>query len=343
MYWYITECSSKQNNSIISPTNKLCKMSEPHQRTQSGKLRRANIYSENTRRAQHKQQHRHILVGVENANNVEDVDPDDEIQLFHQSPTTLTSTQVSILKNAAEGLGIKDEDCIDKSWRRTWNIGTWCIDKTISICANIVQPNIAGMWANIENVDFKIVQDLSNKYKSYNLEKSAATVTASNRVVRIQGRWTPYIIDSLYSAELVRPEEVEITYVNITQSRLFFWVIVGDGNEYLCTPSSDTIELISNHIPEWAFDIMETNAGGGLSIKLEGSKQAQDAKGRRGSIKSNSTQLSINSTGWLQMVGSERNVKSLYEAFAIAIRSLMHSLHLAAFMESLEYKIPKES
>lgn len=318
-------------------------MSEPHQRTQSGKLRKANVYSDNAKQTQHRQQHKHILVGVENASLVDDVDPDDEIQLFHQSPTILTDTQVSILRSVADGLGVRDKDCIDRSWRRTWNIGTWCIDKTISISANIVQPNIAGMWANIENVDFRIVQDLSNKYRSYNLEKSAATATTSNRMVRVQGRWTPYIIDSLYSAGLVRPEEVEITYVNVTQSRLFFWVIVGDGNEYLCTPSSDTIELISNHIPEWAFDIMETNAGGGLSIKLDGSRQVQDARGRRGSIKNNSTQLSINSIGWIQMVGSERNVKSLYEALSTSIRSLMHSLHLAAFMESLEYKIPRES
>lgn len=318
-------------------------MNEPHQRTQSGKLRRANIYSDNTRRAQHKQQHKHILIGVENADTIEDVDPDDEVQLFHQTPTTLTDTQIKILKSVAEGLGIKDEKCIDKKWRRTWNIGAWCVDKTISISANVIQPNIAGMWANIEGIDVKTVQDISDKYMSYNLEKSAATVTSSSRVVGIKGRWTPYIIDSLYSAELIKPEEIEITYVNITQSRLFFWVIVGDGNEYLCTPSSDTVELISNYIPEWAFDIMETNAGGGLSIKLQGSRQVQDARGRRGSIKSNSTQLSLNSLGWLQMVGSERNTKSLYEALAIAIRSLMKSLHLAAFMESLEYKIPKES
>lgn len=318
-------------------------MNEPHQRTQSGKLRKANIYSENARRAQHKQQHKHILVGVENADNLEDVDPDDEVQLFYQSPTTLTDTQVNILRDVANGLGIKDEKCIDREWRRTWNVGAWCIDKTISISANILQPNVAGMWANIQGVDVKTVQDISSKYMSYNLEKSAATVTTSNRLVGIKGRWTPYIVDSLYSAGLITPEDVEITYVNITQSRLFFWFIINDGNEYLCTPSSDTVELISNHIPDWAFDIMETNAGGGLSIKLEGSRQIQDAGKRRGSMKSNSTQLSINSVGWLQMVGSERNVRSLYEALSIAIHSLMHSLHLAAFMESLEYKIPKDS
>lgn len=318
-------------------------MSEPHQRTKSGKLRRANIYSENIRGEQSKQHHKHILVGAENVSKIEDIDPDDEIQLFQQTPTTLTDTQIAVLKDVTDGLGITEEDCIDREWRRTWNIGAWCIKRTLSISANMIQPNVAGMWANIENIDVSTVQDISNRYISYNLEKSAATVKASNRLVEIKGRWTPYIIDSLYSIGRIRPEQVEITYVNVTQSRLFFWVIVNDGNEYLCTPSGDTIELISRYIPKWTFDIMETNAGGGLSIKLEGSRQVEDSRKKGDPKKSNSSQLSINSVGWLQFVGSERSVKSLYEALAIAVRSLIHSVHLTTFMESLEYKIPKES
>lgn len=318
-------------------------MDEPHQRTQSGKLRRANVYSESTRGEQNKSRHKHILVGAENVSHVEDVDPDDEIQLFYQTPTMLTETQITVLKDVAEGIGINKENCIDKNWRRTWNIGAWCVGRAMSISANMIQPNVAGMWANIENIDISSVQEISNKYMAYNLEKSAATVKASSRLVEVKGRWTPYIIDSLYSANLAQSEQVEITYVNVTQSRLFFWVLVNNEHEYLCTPSSDTIELISRYIPEWTFDIMETNAGGGLSIKLEGSRQAKDAKEKGKMKKSNSSQLSINSMGWLQFVGSERSVKSLYEALAIAIRSLIHSVHLTTFMESLEYKIPKES
>jgi hypothetical protein len=317
-------------------------MDEPHQRTQSGKLRKANIYSDNARGPQRKQQHSHILVGVENASSVEDVDPDDEVQLFRQTPTTLTDTQVAILRNAAEGLGIKDENCIDREWRRTWNIGAWCINRSVSISANLIQPNVAGVWANLQGVSMATVQEISQRYTSYNLEKSSARITASNRVVEIKGRWTPYILDALYSTGLLTPDKVEITYVNITQSRLFFWVIVGDGEEYLCTPSSDTIELISKEIPSWAFDVMETNAGGGLSIKLEGKRQDEDAEKQGKSKKSNSTQLSINSVGWLQLVGSERSVKSLYEALAIALRAVIHSRLLTRFMESLEYKIPRK-
>jgi hypothetical protein len=157
------------------------------------------------------------------------------------------------------------------------------------------------------------------------LEESSAAITASNRVVEIKGRWTPYILDSLYFTVLLTPDQVEIIYVNITQSRLFFWVIAGDGEEYLYTLSSDTIELISREIPPWAFDVMETNAGGGLSIKLEGKRQAEDAERKGKTKKSNSTQLSINSVGWLQLVCSERSVKSLYEALTIALRAVIHS------------------
>lgn len=318
-------------------------MAEPHQRTKSGKLRRANIYSENIREGQQRQQHKRILVGAENADSIEDVDPEDELQMFQQTPTTLSDTQVSVLKDVAEGLGLKGDDYIDRNWRRTWNIGAWCVSRSVSISANLMQPNIAGMWANIQNTDAHIINKIADKYRSFNLERSKATVKASSRVVELKGRWTPYILDSLYTAELIRPEQVEITYVNITQSRLFFWVIVEDKAEYLCTPSYDTLELISRYLPKWAFDVCETSAGGGLSIKLKGSRQIEDAKKRDMGEKTTSTQLSINSIGWLQCTGSEVSVRSLYEALATAIRSLMHSIHLTTFMQSLEYKIPKDS
>lgn len=318
-------------------------MNEPHQRTQSGKLRRGNNYKSTTPRTQGTQQHKHIYVGVENASNVEDVDPDDELQLYSQTPTTLTNTQTSTLRAIAEGLGIRDEDCIDPTWRRTWNIGAWCIGRSISISANIVQPNIAGMWANIEGVDVSVAQAISERYMSYQLEKSAATVKGTNRLVELKGRWTPYLVDSLYELGSIQPQDVKITYVNVTQSRLFFWVLVEDEGEYLCTPSQDTINLMSRYIPEWAPDVTETNAGGGLSIKLSGKRQAEIAKRRGKDEKTTSTQISINSTGWVQFTGNEYCVKDLYEAFATSVRLLICSPHLTAFMDSLEYRIPKET
>jgi hypothetical protein len=318
-------------------------MSEPHQRTQSGKLRRGNIYKAIGTRQQAKQEHKHIYIGVENATSVEEVDPDDELQLYHQTPTILTDTQISIFRKIATGLGIKEDNCIDNGWRRTWNIGTWCIGKRISVSANIVQPNLAGMWANIEGLDASTVRPICDAYKSYGLEKSSATLTATSKLVELKGRWTPYILDSLYSAGATTPGNVKITYVNITQSRLFFWVIVEDEGEYLCTPSQETIDLISRYIPEGAFDITETNAGGGLSIKLRGDKQVEIAKRQGIEPKMTATQISISSVGWVQFTGSEYCVQDLYEVLATSVYSVMHSPHLTAFMDSLEYRIPKET
>lgn len=318
-------------------------MNEPHQRTQSGKLRRGNAYKDTTTRPQDKQHHKHIYIGVENAGDIDDIDPDDELQLYSQTPTTLSNTQISILRMVAEGLGIKDNDCIDATWRRTWNIGAWCIGGRISVSSNLVQPNVSGMWANVRGVDHSTVQVLSDKYLSYQLEKSAATVKSSSNLAELKGRWTPYMIDSLYDLGAARPEDVTITYANLTQSRLFFWVLIDDDAEYLCTPSQETVNLISRYIPEWAFDITETNAGGGLSIKLDGERQIEIAKRLGIEERTTSTQISINSTGWVQFVGSEFCAKDLYEALATSIRSLMHSPHLTTFMDSLEYKVPKES
>lgn len=318
-------------------------MSEPHQRTQSGKLRRGNAYKEPSSTHHEHYQHKHIYVGVENVGSVEDIDPDDELQLYQQTPTTLTDTQIRILSQITKGLGIKDPQCIDKEWRRTWNIGGWCVGKCISISANIIQPNIAGMWANIRNVDLQTVQTICTKYKSYGLEKSAATAKASNNLVEVKGRWTPYVVDSLYSVNAVRPEQVEITYANITQSRLFFWVLVGNDAEYLCTPSQDTLNLLSRYIPDWAFDVTETNAGGGLSIKLSGKRQIEIAKKEGKEGKLTSTQISVNSVGWIQFTGSEYCIEDLYNALATSVRSLMCSVHLTTFMESLEYKAPKDT
>ena len=318
-------------------------MNEPHQRTQSGKLRRGSAYKQDISRTQGKQHHKHIYVGVENASGVEDVDPDDELQVYSQTPTTLTKTQISTLKAIAEGLGIRGEDCIDPTWRRTWNLGAWCIGRSISISANMVQPNIAGMWANIEGADISKAQEISKMYLSYQLEKSAATVKGTNRLVEIKGRWTPYLVDSLYELGSVQPCDVKITYANITQSRLFFWVLVEEEGEYLCTPSQDTVNLISRYIPDWARDFTETNAGGGLSIKLGGERQKEIARRLGMEERTTSTQISINSTGWVQFTGNEYCAKDLYEAFATSVRSLIKSPHLAAFMDSLEYKIPKDA
>jgi hypothetical protein len=314
-------------------------MDEPHQRVRSGKLRKAYTQPGSSRESTQQQQHRRILVGIESATPIDPLDPDDERALYAQTPTSLTDTQVDILNDVAKGLGLNDPTCIDKEWRRTWNIGAWHVGRTVSISANIIQPNVCNVWANITTINASTIKAMSTHFSSMDLERSKCSVIHTGSLIQLKGRWTPHLLDSLYTAKVITPKSVDMTYVNITHSRLFFWVIIDEGHKYLCTPSKDTAQFISRYLPNWSFDVEETSAGGSLSIKLEKTcSNDQNPKSRA----NNSSQLTVSSIGWLQYVGRRESVAKVYEALAIAIRSIVHSPHLPAFMESLEYKYPME-
>lgn len=300
-------------------------MEEPHQRVQSGKLRRSSKqkYSDNNVKKVYEK--RIVYTGIENATKLLSSNAEDEYATYLQTPTILCNSQLELIKSIALNYGI---DEIDKDWRRTWNIGAWHIDNKLSISVNLKQPNISNCWVNIRNIDIGRVQKLAIKYSSEKLSKSTCKVIPGNKKVQIQGRWALNIVDDLLAENLIVKENIEVSSINIGQTRLFYWIVTNTGSRYICFLTKDSIDIIVRYIPEWCMDISEANSGGSTTLKL-----------RDPPIVNDSTQLSISELGWLQYQGRSENIGKLSKALSIAIRSTISSIHLKLFLESLEYKI----
>ena len=303
-------------------------MSEPHQRTRSGKLRKANSLLSDTGTTKSSFEKRIVYTGIDNAVELIPKDDEDEYSTYLQTPTDLCDTQVQILEKIAIGYSITDPSAINRSFRRTWNIGAWHIGNKISISINIKQPNIAGCWANIGRVDIKSVQNIAKKYISENLEKSRCNITESANSIQIQSRWTPNIIDDLLFNRLTTKEDIEIIGLNICQVSLFCWLVLSTESKYLCFFTKETVNILIRYLPEWCMDITETSSGGSTALKIVSPDIYNDA-----------TQLSISDSGGLQYQGRPENISNLSRALSIAIHSTMKSIHLKLFLDSLEYKI----
>lgn len=303
-------------------------MEEPHQRVQSGKLRRSLKQRNDQAEVKKVYEKRIVYTGIENATSLPVLDSEDEYATYLQTPTTLCDFQVELIEKIAIQYGISSIDRVDRCWRRTWNIGAWHIGNKLSISINLKQPNISNCWANIADVDVNEVQQLATKYLSEKLSKSTCKVTVGTKKVQIQGRWTLNITDDLLARNLTTKEHIEISSINIGQTRLFCWIVTSTNSKYICFLTKDSIDIIVRYIPEWCMDMSETNSGGSTTLKL-----------RNPPIVNDSTQLSISELGWLQYQGRPENIGKLSEALSIALRSTMTSIHLKLFLESLEYKV----
>ena len=302
-------------------------MEEPHQRTQSGKLRKTFKqigYKDTAKTFERKV----VYTGIENATKLSDMDSDEEYTTYLQTPYTLSDFHVLLLKEIASGYGIVNETSIDRYWRRTWNIGAWHIDNKLSISINLKQPNIANCWANITKVELQAVEKLAAHYSSYRLPKSTCKVSGTDIKVQVQGRWTPNIVDRVLKDNLTSRENIEISSLNIGQTRLFCWLFLNTGSRYVCFLTKGSIDIIVKYIPNWCMDMSETSSGGSTTLKL-----------RNPPIINDSTQLSITELGWIQYQGRSENIKELSKALSIAIDSTIQSLYLRPFLDSLEYKI----
>ena len=313
-------------------------MEEPHQRKQSGKLRQALKPGTKGGSVYHRELEE-VTVGIENTTEITNADIDEEYASYTQTPIPLTDTQVRFLQDIVTNLGLVGDVHIDREWRRTWNIGTWCIGKTFCLSSNIIQPNICNSWATIKNASVSSVEQAVRPYKEVTLERSTIDVTSSNNLVQVKGRWVPHVVDSMIKVGSIAEENIEITYVNSTQSRLFFWLILGPDHEYMCTPTSDTINILLRHIPSWSFGMIEVSAGGSLSIKL---KKTDDNLSSSERHSDNASQISITNTGWVQYVGRPETLGKLYGALAHSIRATVHSPQLPAFINSMQYRYLSE-
>lgn len=301
-------------------------MSEPHQRVQSGKLRRPSRQNKSKCFNGRICQQQEILNGIENAISLEHNEWDEDILVYQQTPTSLTNLHVSILSKIALGYGIENISNIDRNWRRTWNIGSWSIGNKVCISINVMQPNIANCWAVVNGVSREKVEAMASEYTSINLANSACKISGINSI-SIQGRWTLTLLDRLISENLITEDQYKITGINITQCKLFCWVILNTNSEYFCTLSEDSIEILTKYLPDWCSDICEPNAANNITLRIRNPINPNDA-----------SQLAITTTGNLQYTGKLDNIDKLSKALSIAIESTIKSKHIKLFLESLQYK-----
>lgn len=296
---------------------------EPHQRTQSGKLRRAKpatIPKNNSRHTADTIQ----KPGIENSRELVEPDIDDEIDTYYQTPDTLCDLRKELLGRIAEGFGICKDDAIDPLWRNTWTIGTWILAGRITLSAAIMQPNITGSWVNINDMDKAHSRIVASEYTKHNLPKSVCRVIDNGSSGQIQGRWSLDLADRLIKDGTTTRSMISIANVVACQSSLFFWMILADSNVYLCRPTRDTINILFKYLPEWCMDIEEVSAGRTVSLKIKG-------------IDNDASQLIISSTGSIRYQGKDRYLTKLPLALSTAIRDIMVSVHLQQFIDSLEY------
>lgn len=301
-------------------------MSEPHQRVQSGKLRRPSRQNRTESSNDRVYQQQDIATGIENATYLESNEWDDDILVYYQTPTSLTDLHISILSKIALGCGIKDTSNIDRDWRRTWNIGSWNVGNKVSISINLMQPNIANCWAVVSGVSKERIQDIASEYTNTNLPNSTCKISGINSI-SIQGRWTLSLLDRLLKESLITENQYTITGINITQCKLFCWVVLNTGSEYLCTLTEDSVQILTRYLPDWCSDICEPNAANNVTLRIRSPTNPNDA-----------SQLAITVLGNLQYTGKLDNIDKLYKALSIAIDNTINSKHIKLFLESLHYK-----
>ena len=247
-----------------------------------------------------------------------------------QTPTSLSSTHVSILTEIAKECGIYSDSAINRNWRNTWNIGTWCIGSQVSASINIMQPNTAGSWINIVCNRYDDFNSIIDKYSKYPLQGSTCSATKTSSGYQIKGRWAFHALDELNSLGIIKKESIDIASVHTCQSRIFIWLLVGRNSEYLCTLTQSSIVLLAKYIPDWCFDNKESSAQN-ITLRIKDPIKVNDA-----------SQLSISTAGWIQFNGRPDNVAKLYGAVAYSLREIMKSRFVKSFLESLHYDVLPE-
>lgn len=304
----------------------------PHQRAVSGKLRvtsKLNI-SESTAIAKEKDP---VYVGIENSQQLKDYDSELEIQHYYQTPRNLIYTQISVLSDIVRGLHGNPETYITSEWRNTWNIGIWKIGDKVSLSMNLMQPNIANCWVNIVNCNQKAKDKLGQLRAAYialGLEKSTIKIVPGKGRVQVQGRWSLVAANVLLNEGLITEDDLQIASLNITQSRIFGWLIIeGETGRstYLCLFTRQSGDVICRYLPEWCADIEEAGAGCNISIRL-----------RNPEVKNDASQLQVNNAGSLQYNGRRESLGKLYEAIYESIHTTVKSVYLNTLLQSFEFR-----
>lgn len=301
-------------------------MSEPHQRSRSGKLGKPTKQNKLSQSSNQTYIDDQSNPGIENASVLTPADDETELEQYCQTPTTLTGLHISILQELQIGYGALDNQGINDEWRRTWNIGAWTIKDKMCISANIMQPNIANCWVDIKDIDISIVQKYADKLLAFGLPKSTCKVTGINSI-KVQGRWSLTLAQMLLDDNLIGRDKLQVSNLNICNSRIFFWIILATGSEYLCTLTLTSVELLSRYLPDYCYCISEVNSANNTSIRIKNPTVANDA-----------SQLTINKAGFIQYNGKSQNMKRLSEGLSISIHRIIKSPFLKSFLQSLEYK-----
>lgn len=305
-------------------------MDEPHQRIQSGKLRPAGKKTTDSTQGNIAQKIQLPTVGIQDAQDLEIPDTDDILEHFLQTPTSLSDTHVGILTRIARECGVYSSNAINKDWRSTWNIGTWCIGNQVSASINIMQPNIAVSWINIVCNRYDDFNSTIEKYSKCPLQGSTCSATKTGSGYQIKGRWALHALDELNSLGIIKKESIDIASVHACQSRIFIWLLVGQNSEYLCTLTQGSIVLLAKYMPEWCFDNKE-NSAQNITLRMKNPEKINDA-----------SQLSISTAGWIQYNGRPDNIAKLYGAVAYSLREIMKSRFIKPFLESLHYDLLPE-
>lgn len=302
-------------------------MEEPHQRTRSGKLVKASKKNIDYGTRKKFQERKIVSVGIQGATSIDQQDDDDEYATYVQTPSTLTTMHVELLSRMTKGYGITSNTSIDINWRKTWNIGSWNVGNKIWVTVGMKQPNISSSWATIKHSDIKKVDEVANTFRSENLDKSTCSTKGTDSMMQLQGRWTLHLIAECLAKGIVNPSNIEITSLNISGSRIFFWVVFQDSCPYLCFITNSSIDIIIKYLPDWVGDIKEPTSAGSLKIILKNPPIVND-----------SSSLSINTDGWLSFNGRPENLEKLCQALSITLHDIMKSVHLKQFLNSLVYK-----
>jgi hypothetical protein len=189
-----------------------------------------------------------------------------------------------------------------------------------------MQPNIAGSWATISDTDIETIQGYATEFERLNLCRSTCRVTGTDSKVQLQGRWSLHFLDKLIALGIIKASQVSISSLNICQSRIFAWLLIGKSSAYLCRPTGDTVAALRRYIPHWCSDIDEVSSARLTSLKMKSDDVANDA-----------TELVIRNDGSLQYQGRPEYVTKLHEAVAISIRGCMKSVFMRRFVETMQY------
>lgn len=303
-------------------------MEEPHQRVQSGKLRSIPIKSFASPVTKINKEQKIVYLSIDNACDLEIPDIDESYDAYMQTPMSLNDLQVELLRRVANGYGINDVNAIDRDWRRTWNIGTWCIGNDVSLSINIMQPNIANCWIGINIDSDTLLLPVVNKFNKLDIPKSTCRIIRTKTGYQLQGRLSILVANDLISENIVTRNDIKFDTLNITQSRIFCWMIVGKESKYYCTLTKDSVDILMKYIPSWCADINEATAANNTTLRIKNPIHDND-----------SSQLSITVCGWLQYTGKYENLSRLHEALSIAFRNVIKSIHLKTFLQSMEFQV----